>query len=69
MDDDTKKDLDKLLSHVSRQHPGACLTGEFARAVQARLASGSSGPARVATAQYRSNWDGIFGAKPTVGVA
>ena len=69
-------DLAEALEHtaviadsVAREHRHHCPVGHIARAVRdvcidarERLAAGS-GPAQVATDQYRANWDNIFGNK------
>ena len=38
-------------------------------AAERREAAEKSGPSQVATEQYRTGWENVFGAKQTVGVA
>ena len=77
----TAEAVEVLADLVSDIHPpdehGDCDIGRFAREVrtaardvQTEIASKSSpGPAQVATAQYRVNYESIFGVKNEVGLA
>jgi hypothetical protein len=78
MSDDKKKEhpVAAVLRREAAVHQDECpakaLFTEFADAIdghEAENAATSDGPAQVATPQYRSNWDTIFGKKQVVGQA
>ena len=48
---------------------GPCPGEAIMKAINSIMPASSSGPAQVATEEYRNNWDAIFGAKKTVGQA
>jgi hypothetical protein len=81
-DDLTENDLIEALetttiiaNAIAREHRHNCPVGRIARTVRdgcinaREQLAGGSGPAQVATSQYRANWDNIFGNKQTVGSA
>jgi len=75
VDDDEKKVLEavaRVADHLETEHrPHGCVVAAFAHALgrAARATATQSGPAQVATAEYRNNWDGIFGKKQPRGQA
>lgn len=75
MSDDNKKGehpVAAVLRREAARHQDACpakaLFTEFADAIEERETA-SSGPAQVATEQYRNNYETIFGKKQVVGQA
>ncbi len=64
---DRKEDPGALRA-LAAMHDEECPTGQRLRA-RAEQAEKKSGPAQVATKQYRQGWESIFGAKQTVGQA
>jgi len=66
---------EKVADDIASQHSDDCFIGEAARTIRDscrdahQILAAGSGPAQVATENYRRNWDGIFGAKSSWGQA
>lgn len=68
------KHTEELAGEVAEQHDHDCPIGEVASAVrdgcrEAHELLAGSGPAQVATDNYRRNWDTIFGGRQQWGQA
>ncbi len=70
------KDGEDVGDAITQEHQDHnCPVGEAARilrdgcGIAYRVLAAGNGPAQVATDNYRRNWDGIFGAKPSWGQA
>jgi len=76
MADDDKEDEDLancIVDRIETRHRDPeCPIGNIMREIQKQRApaeASRSGPAQVATPEYRKNWTSIFGAKQAVGQA
>lgn len=77
-DNELRKLLDAVESAsetLSQCHPEPCEIGEGARTLRNNIRSvkeklfGGQGPSQIATRDYRTNWETIFGVKQVAGEA